>query len=94
MSHVYDGRDPLCCAKPQDRNESWIGKGIAVDGDYLERVTRQRQAANFGSASIQDMKQDAFALLDLDWLSVAEHASVDGEGSIPYFVSMWHTFGK
>src|SRR6266567_2975930 len=94
MSHMYNGRDSLCCAKPQHRNRSWIRNGIAVEGDNLEGVTRQRQAANLGGASIEDVKQDAFALPDLDRLAVAEHASVDGEGSISYFVAVRHSFGE
>jgi len=94
MSHMYNGRDPLCCAKPQHRNRSWIRNGIAVECDHFEGVTRQRQAANLGSASIQDVKQDTFALPDLDRLAVAEHASVDGERPIAYFVAVRDTFGE
>ena len=41
MSHVHNGGNPLRCANPQHRNRSWIRNGIAVEGDNLERVTRQ-----------------------------------------------------
>src|SRR5207244_5013918 len=88
MSHMYNGRDSLCCAKPQHRHRSWIRNGIAVEGDNLEGVTRQRQAANLGGGCIEDVKKDAFALPDIDRLDVAEHPYADGAGSISYFVDV------
>src|SRR5580700_8022907 len=94
MIHL-DGRgDAFSSAKPEDGHFGGIRHRISIERDELERVTGQRQAANFCSASVEDMKQDAFALLYANGLAVSEHASVDREGAISDFVAVGHAFGK
>ena len=45
-----------------------IRHGISIQRDDLKGMTGQRQAANLSRASIQDMKQNALALLHADRL--------------------------
>src|SRR5579862_4142677 len=52
----------------------------------------KREAADFRGAGIENVQQDAFALLDAQRLTVPEHASIDGEGAIADFIAVWHSF--
>src|SRR5207248_7294268 len=52
MIHFHNGRDAFRRAQPQDGHLRWVRNRIAIERDDLERVTRQRKAANLGSASI------------------------------------------
>src|SRR5579862_6959128 len=63
MVHLNDSGDALRGSEPEHRNRGGMWHGIAVERDHFERMSRQRQAANFCRASIQNMKEDALTLL-------------------------------
>src|SRR5207247_7725794 len=42
----------------------------------------------------QDVKKHALTLLHADWLAVAEHAAVDGEGCVANFIAVGLAFGE
>src|SRR5580658_7930413 len=54
----------------------------------------QRQTTNLGCTSVQDMKEDALALLHSYGLAVSQHAAIDGERAIADLVSLRHTLGQ
>src|SRR5579862_6048472 len=63
MIHLNDSGDALRGSEPEHRNGGGMWHGIAIERDHFERMSRQRQAANFCRASIQNMKEDALTLL-------------------------------
>jgi hypothetical protein len=91
MIHFHNGGNALSRPQPKDWHLRRVRNGIAIQRDDLKRVPRHRKAANLGSASIQDMEKDAFALLHANRFPVTEHASVDRKRSVADFVSVWHS---
>ena len=79
MVHLDDGRDALGRPEPEHRHVLRRRHRIAVERDDFERVSGQREAADFAGAGVQDVEQHAFALLHADGLAVPEHLAVDGE---------------
>ncbi len=61
--HFDDGGDALGGAEPEDGDGGGRGHRIAVERDDLEGVAGQREAANFGGAAVEDVEEDALALL-------------------------------
>jgi hypothetical protein len=53
-------------------------------------MPRQGKTPDLACAPIQDMKQDALALLHANWLTMPEHLSIDHEGVIADFVTVRH----
>src|SRR5438552_6553484 len=70
MIHFHNGGDTFSRAQPQDRHLRRVRNGIAIERDDLKRVARQCQAANLRSASIQNVKKDAFPLSHTNRLTV------------------------
>ena len=83
MIHLHNGGDAFRRSQPEPWDRHWLGNRISIQGNDCEGVSGQRQAADFGRASIQDMEQHALASLYADRLAMAQHASVDGEGAVP-----------
>ena len=54
----------------------------------------KREAANLGGTAVENVKQNALALLHAHRLAVTEHAAVDGEGIVADLVSVRHPFGE
>ena len=94
MVHRHHRRNALRRSQPKHGNVSRIRHPIAVERDDLERMSRQRKAANLGRAPIQNVEEHALALLHPNRLTVAEHPSVDGEITIPDLISVRHAFGE
>src|SRR5882672_8471076 len=88
MIHLHDGRDPFSCAQPESRDLCGLWNYISVQGNNREGVSGQRQAANFGGASIQDMEQHPLSSFYPYRLAMAQHPPVDGERTVPNFVPM------
>ena len=59
-----------------------LGKYVSIQGNDGEAVSGQRQAADFGRASIQHMEQHALASLYPYGLAMTQHPPVDGEGTV------------
>ena len=94
MVHLDDCRNAFSCAQPEHRHAHRIRHGIPVQSHDQEGMPRQREAANFGGAAIQYVKQNSFAMLHTDRFTMAQHSAVDCERAIADFVSMGHTLGK
>src|SRR6476646_2339934 len=88
MVHLHNGRDPFRRAQPKPWDLHWPGNFISIQGNDREAVSGQRQAPDFGRASIQHMEQHALASLYPEGLAMAQHSSVDGERSVPNLEAM------
>src|SRR6516225_8874226 len=94
MIHFNDGGNTLCAAEPQNGDVGRIGDRVSIKRDDLEGMARQGQAANFGRAAIQNVKEDTLALLNSNRLAVAEHATINCEELVANFVAVRHAFGE
>src|SRR5664279_4214087 len=45
-------------------------------------MPRQEKTSNLAGTAVQDVEQDTFALLHSNWLTVAEHLSINREGVV------------
>jgi hypothetical protein len=82
---VDDRRNPFGGAEPQYRHVERFGHRVAVEGEDVERVSGQGEAAIFAGTGVEHMQQQSLALCDLDRVAVAEHGAVDRECSVVNF---------
>jgi hypothetical protein len=54
----------------------------------------KREASDLRGASVQHMKEHALAPLDSHRLTMAQHASVDGEKLVAHLIAMRHSLGQ
>src|SRR5512146_1769976 len=92
MVHFDDGGDAFGGTDPEDRNTRGIGNRIAIERNHLEFVAGKSEAADLGGAPVQDMEENALALLYANGFGVAEFAAVDGERTVADFVAFRHSF--
>src|SRR5580698_6637276 len=92
--HLDQRRDPLCRSQPKAWHGHRLGDWVAIQRNHRKVVSRQRQTADFGGASVQHVEEHAFARLHADGFAASQHAAVDGEGTVPDLESMRHAFGE
>ena len=78
--HLDDGADALAGAEEEGFDEGGVGDGVAVEGDDLEFVAAEGDAAVLDGAGVEEVEEDALALGDADGFAGAEGLVVDGVG--------------
>ena len=78
--HFHDGADALAGAEGERFDQGGVGDGVAVEGDDLELVAAEGDAAVLDGAGVEEVEEDALALGDADGFAGAERLVVDGVG--------------
>src|SRR5262245_21723045 len=94
MIHFHDSRNTLRCTQPQHGNTRGIRDQVSVERDDIEGVSGQREAPNFRRASVQNVKQNALALLDSNRFAMTKHATIDRKELVTDLVAVWIAFGE
>ena len=78
--HLDDGVDALAGAEEDGVDGGGGGDGVAVEGDDLELVAGEGDAAVLDGGGVEEVEEDALALFDAEGFAGAEGFVVDGVG--------------
>src|SRR5262249_30553603 len=80
--HFHNSRNAFGGTYPQNGKTRRIWNRVSIESYDFKDVVRQGKAANFRGTAVQNVKENAIALLLPDRFAMAEHATVDRKGSI------------
>src|SRR5215469_1248538 len=94
MIHFYNSGNTLRCTQPQNGNMRGIRDRVSIERDDFEGVAGQGEAPNLRRAAIQNVKQNALALLNSNRFAMTKHATVDRKRLVTDLVAVWHALCK
>src|ERR1700722_6064408 len=86
--HLDDGVNSFGRSELEHFNLIRSRNRVAVQCDYIEFVTWQRQFNGLCGACVQDAKHDSLTFLNPYWLTGSEASTIDGKSLVPDFPSV------
>jgi hypothetical protein len=76
--HLDDGADSFAGTEGESFDQRWVRNGVAIEGDDLELVAAEGNAAVLDGGGVEEVEEDALALRNADGFAGAECFVVDG----------------